>query len=125
MKPKSKITQSMFLSAAALVAMLSATVSPASAISRIETTKNNCSDIRAALIHEGEAILRHTSKRGLPIYDRYVSSSLMCESPSIGVWASVPARDTNSCRVIRCDPTAADYDEDSLFKTRPLLRLRP
>jgi hypothetical protein len=123
MRQKTKINQSMFLSAAALVAMLSGTAGPANAISRIETTKNDCSSIRATLIREGAAILRHTSKRGLPIYDRYVSSSLMCESPAVGVWASVPARDTNSCRVIRCDPNAAD-DDDSLFKFRPLLRLK-
>ena len=125
MRQETNLTRSMFLSAAALVAMLSATIAPASAISRIETTKNNCSDIRATLIHEGEAILRHTSKRGLPIYDRYVSSSLMCSNPAFGVWASVPARDTNSCRVIRCDPNAADFDDDGMFNFRPLLRLRP
>jgi hypothetical protein len=109
--------------AAVLAATLAAAASPAHAISRIETTKNNCSTIRATLIREGAAILRYTSKRGLPIYDRYVSSSLMCESPSVGVWARVPARDTNACRVIRCDSHAAD-DDDGLLNFRPLLQLR-
>jgi hypothetical protein len=108
--------------AAALAAILTVGTAPAQAISRVETTKTDCSAIRATLIREGAAILRYTSKRGLPIYDRYVSSSLMCESPSIGVWARVPARDTNSCRVIRCDPHAAD-DDDGLLNFRPLLRL--
>ena len=108
--------------AAALAALFAVGTAPAQAISRIETTKTDCSTIRATLIREGAAILRYTSKRGLPIYDRYVSSSLMCESPSIGVWARVPARDTNSCRVIRCDPHAAD-DDDGLLNFRPLLRL--
>ncbi|MGJ8570377.1 MAG: hypothetical protein ACSHXI_06725 [Hoeflea sp.] len=122
MRQKSNITQSMFLSTAVLAVTLSGTIGPASAISRVETTKHECRAIRATLIREGAAILRHTSKRGLPIYDRYVSSSLMCERPAIGVWAGVPARDTNSCRVIRCDPNAAD-DEDRLFNFRPILRI--
>lgn len=108
--------------AAVVAATLAVGTAPAQAISRVETTKTDCSVIRATLIREGAAILRYTSKRGLPIYDRYVSSSLMCESPSIGVWARVPARDTNSCRVIRCDPHAAD-DDDGLLNFRPLLRL--
>ena len=76
------------ISAAAIVAVaVAASAAPANAISRIETTKHDCSTIRAALIREGEAILRHTSKRGLPIYDRYVSTSRLCKRPSVGVWA--------------------------------------
>ena len=106
--------------AAILGAVLAATSAPAHAISRIETTKTQCSAIRGALVREGEAILRHTSEKGLPIYDRYVSSSLMCPGNSVGVWASVPARDTNSCRVIACDANASD---DDLFRVRPLLRI--
>jgi len=112
-----------FPAAVVFAAALAATTGPANAISRIETMKNDCSTIRGTLIREGAAILRYTSKRGLPIYDRYVSSSLLCESPSVGVWARVPARDTNSCRVIRCDPHAGD-DEDGLLNFRPLLRLK-
>lgn len=119
-----KTIRRMLPAALVMAATLSGTASPAHAISRIETTKTECSAIRATLIREGAAILRYTSKRGLPIYDRYVSSSLMCESPSVGVWARVPARDTNSCRVIRCDPHAAD-DDDGLLNFRPLLQLKP
>lgn len=100
-----------------------ATTTPASAISRVETTRTDCAAIRATLIKEGAAILRYTSKNGLPIYDRYVSSSLMCQSPEIGVWASVPARDTSSCRVIACDANASD--DDDLVRFRPLLRITP
>ena len=114
----------MLPAAVVVAATLAAVASPAHAISRIETTKTDCSVIRATLIREGAAILRYTSKRGLPIYDRYVGSSLLCESPSVGVWARVPARDTNSCRVIRCDPHAAD-DDDLLLNFHPLLQLKP
>ena len=105
---------------AALV--LGALTTNTNAINRTETTRTDCGAIRATLIQEGAAILRHTSERGLPIYDRYVSSSLMCESPSVGVWARVPARDTKSCRVIRCDPHAADHN-DGLLNFRPMLRI--
>ena len=107
-----------------LAATLASGIGAAHAISRIETTRTDCSAIRSALVREGAAILRYTSRRGLPIYDRYVSSSLMCEGPSIGVWASVPARDTNSCRVIRCDPNASDDDDGLLRGFRPLLQIR-
>jgi len=108
---------------ATLVAVLAATAGPAGAITRVETTKHDCSAIRATLIREGAAILRYTSKRGLPLYDRYVSSSLMCESPSVGAWARVPARDTKSRRVIRCDPHGAD-DDGGLLNFAPLLQIK-
>lgn len=108
-------------SAAVLAAGVIAGMAPASAISRIETTGTDCSAIRSTLVREGAAILRHTSKKGLPIYDRYVSSSLQCPGNSVGVWASVPARDTKSCRVIACDPNAS-FDDD-FFRSRPLLRI--
>lgn len=124
MRETFKPIRNMLPAAVIVAATLAAAAGPAHAISRIETTKTDCSTIRATLIREGAAILKYTSKRGLPIYDRYVSSSLLCESPSVGVWARVPARDTNSCRVIRCDPHAAD-DDDVLLNFRPLLRLKP
>lgn len=108
---------------ATLVAVLAATAGPAGAITRVETTQHDCSAIRATLIREGAAILRYTSKRGLPLYDRYVSSSLMCESPAVGAWARVPARDTKSCRVIRCDPHGAD-DDGGLLNFAPLLQIK-
>lgn len=123
MTVKSKSIRNALSIAAVLAATLGASAGSAHAISRVETMKNDCSAIRATLIREGAAILRYTSKRGLPLYDRYVSSSLMCESPSVGVWARVPARDTKSCRVIRCDPHAGN-DDDGLLNFRPLLRLK-
>tara|TARA_R110002050_G_scaffold150519_4_gene277295 strand:+ start:7807 stop:8172 length:366 start_codon:yes stop_codon:yes gene_type:complete len=105
---------------ALVVVTLAAASGPANAISRIETIKTDCNAIRAALVREGAVILRHTSRQGLPIYDRYVGSSLMCPGNSIGVWASVPARDTNACRVIACDANASD---DDMIRNRPLLRI--
>lgn len=97
-------------------------VFPATAISRVETTKTDCAAIRGVLVREGAAILRYTSKKGLPIYDRYVSSSLSCPSFEVGVWASVPARDTKACRVIACRADTHDSD-DGFFNSRPLLRI--
>ena len=119
--PKRQIARGMLSVAALAGAVLAATGGPASAISRIETRKTDCSALRAVLVREGAAILRHTSPKGLPIYDRYVSSSLLCPGNSIGVWASVPARDTKSCRVIACDANASD--DDDLIRFRPLLRI--
>jgi len=119
---KAETTTRMISIAAVAVAAMGAATMNANAISRIETTKTDCQDIRGALIAEGAAILRHTSKNGLPIYDRYVSSSLMCRRSEVGVWASVPARDTKTCRVIACDPNIGD-DDDDLTRFRPLLRI--
>jgi len=124
MTRKSQSIRKMLPIAAVLAVTMAAAVSSANAISRVQTAKNDCSAIRATLIREGAAILRYTSKRGLPLYDRYVSSSLLCESPSVGVWASVPARDTKSCRVIRCDPHGRDDDDGGILNFRPLLQLR-
>ncbi|WP_420409045.1 hypothetical protein [Hoeflea sp.] len=107
--------------AALLAGGIITAAAPASAISRIETTRTDCSAIRATLVREGAAILRHTSKKGLPIYDRYVSSSLQCPGNSVGVWASVPARDTRSCRIIACDANRS-FDDD-LIRSRPILRI--
>ncbi|MCY0146506.1 hypothetical protein OEG84_01915 [Hoeflea sp. G2-23] len=104
-----------------LAVFVAMAVTPANAINRIETTQTDCADIRATLIDEGAAILRYTSKKGLPIYDRYVSNSRMCQNYEVGVWVSLPARDTNACRVIACQ--ADPNDNDDMTRFRPLLQI--
>jgi hypothetical protein len=97
---------------------------PVSAIERINTEKLPCAVIQQKLIEDGAAILRHTSPRGVPLYDRYVSDSRMCEHRKIGQWARVPAKDTPRCRVIACKA----YEPDDVFPHSPFigpwLRLR-
>jgi hypothetical protein len=119
---RSRRGNTVLLAGAFLLAAIAVAPAPASAISRVETTRTDCADIRGILVREGAAILRYTSKKGLPIYDRYVSSSRLCPGHEVGVWASVPARDTKSCRVIACDGTHID-DYDDFPRFRPQLRI--
>jgi hypothetical protein len=86
---------------------------PASAIERVNTNKISCAKVQTKLIQNGAAILRYPSKRNpsLTLYDRYVGDSRYCQSNEIGKWASVPAKDTRSCRVIACEK----YEPSDLF----------
>jgi hypothetical protein len=99
---------------------------PASAIERVNTNKISCAKVQTRLIQNGAAILRYPSKRkaGLTLYDRYVGDSRFCPSNEIGKWASVPAKDTGTCRVIACER----YEPNDLFpferRFRPFLRIR-
>lgn len=78
---------------------------PAKAATRVETMNNSCASVQRTLIQNGAAILRYPSKRNpsLTLYDRYVGDSRFCASNERGVWVSVPAKDTQSCRVIACE----------------------
>ena len=86
---------------------------PASAIERVNTNKFSCAMVQTKLIQNGAAILRYPSKRNpsLTLYDRYVGDSRYCPLDEIGKWASVPAKDTRSCRVIACER----YEPNDLF----------
>ena len=78
---------------------------PAQAIERFNTNKLSCTKVQTKLIQNGAAILRYPSQRNpsLTLYDRYVGDSRYCPIEEIGKWASVPAKDTRSCRVIACE----------------------
>lgn len=90
----------------------------ASAIMRIETRSQSCAAIKQALNREGAAILRYKSKNntGITLYDRYVSNRASCTFGEVTQRATVPARDTPSCPVLKC--YRPDYEDD-------LLRIRP
>ncbi len=86
---------------------------PANAIERVNTSRLSCASVQTKLIQNGAAILRYPSKRNpsLTLYDRYIGDSRYCPSNEIGKWASVPAKDTRSCRVIACER----YEPSDLF----------
>jgi hypothetical protein len=90
------------------------------AAERINTNKTNCAAIQSVLVDDGAAILRYPSNRvgGLVLYDRYVGNSRYCGAGKIGVWANVPAKDDNRCRVIACQA----FDRDDLFPRGPFLQ---
>lgn len=93
---------------------------PANAIERVNTNRTTCAAIQSILVGDGAAVLRYDSKRkpGITLYDRYVGDSRFCASNEIGKWASVPAKDTATCRVIACEK----FDPRDFFPFKPLRR---
>ncbi len=85
----------------ASLAIVMATTS-SQAISRYNIGGKSCGEVQSIIAREGAAILRYTSKRGLPLYDRYVAASRYCVSSEYAVLVTVPTRDNKSCRVYRC-----------------------
>lgn len=86
------------------IGILGLAVSEASAISRYQTMRMGCDDVRGVLRHEGAAILRWQSKRtpGLPLYGRYVSDSRFCSLGEVTEYATVPTADDRTCPVRKC-----------------------
>ena len=97
-----------------LVVLLGAFALPAQAIERVNTSKLSCATVQTKLVQNGAAILRYPSKRNpsLTLYDRYVGDSRYCGLDEIGKWASVPAKDARSCRVIACQK----YEPNDFFR---------
>jgi len=87
-----------------LAACLSLPAADAEAISRYTSTSMTCSKVRAIIDREGAAIMQHRSPRtGLPLYDRYVKNRLFCPGGQTTDRTSIPASDTPSCPVYRCE----------------------
>lgn len=76
----------------------------AQAITRYDTQDLTCNRVQALVRREGEAILRFTSPRGLPLYDRYVAHAGFCEDGQYAQTGWVPSIDQPSCPVLRCLP---------------------
>ncbi len=87
------------------LAAFAASASTAHAISRHDTKQLSCSRIQAILNTEGTAILRHPSPRNprLILYDTYVARGGYCQTGGYGSSATVPASDTKTCQVYRCN----------------------
>ena len=87
-----------------LAACLSLPAADAQAISRYTSTSMTCSKIQATIDRDGAAIMKYRSPRtGLPLYDRYVKNRLFCPNGQTTDRAYVPASDTPSCPVYRCE----------------------
>lgn len=93
---------------AILLAIIAA--SPASAISRYNTTGMSCASVQDAISREGAAILRYPSTRvrNMTLYDRYVRSATQCDIGEYAARSSVPTRDAQNCPVYRCEPRSDD-----------------
>jgi hypothetical protein len=74
---------------------------PSAAAPVYTITGMQCSQVQAAIQAEGSVILRWRSKRGMTLYDRYVSDRRFCRPGEIVSFASVPAGD-QACTVKKC-----------------------
>lgn len=74
----------------------------ASAVSRYQTMSMNCARVQAAVQSDGAAILHYPGVGGFDRFDRYVRDKTFCSSSQRAQASSVPAADTQSCRVNRC-----------------------
>lgn len=74
------------------------------AIKRVETVTLSCDTIQSIIAQEGAVILRYPSTRvkNYTLYDRYVADDRFCDIRETVERRSVPARDTNRCRVLIC-----------------------
>lgn len=88
-----------------ILAVLALSATAAHAISRYDTKRLSCSRIQAILKSEGTAILRYPSPRNssITLYDTYVARGGYCPTGGYSSSATVPASDTNACRVYRCN----------------------
>lgn len=77
--------------------------SPSFAISRLSPLSMTCSQARATVHTQGAVIFKWTSPRGLPLYDRYVRNSHLCQPHEYAEWTSIPTRDNRSCQVLDCE----------------------
>ncbi len=74
----------------------------AQAINRYTSTSMSCSGIAAAINRDGAAIMRHTSKSGALLYDRYVKNRNFCQPDETTQRAYIPSSDLPACPVNRC-----------------------
>jgi hypothetical protein len=84
--------------------------SQAHAISRYQSMRMSCDEVRSVIRDEGAVILRWTSTRvsKLPRYDRFVSDSRFCSVNEVAAFASVPTQDDRACTVKKCEMVEPD-----------------
>ena len=74
------------------------------AATRYDVQAMSCEHAQSVVNSQGAAILRYSSPRGLPLYDRYVAGAGFCNSGEYARSAWVPTSDTASCPVLICEP---------------------
>jgi hypothetical protein len=89
---------------------VSAMTTPALAINRYNSMSYTCSQARALVGRERAVILRYTGRNNLPIYDRFVSDSALCDTGFYADRTYIPTKDSNSCPVSNCVPSSNDDD---------------
>lgn len=80
-----------------------ANAASARSISHYSTATMSCADIQSRIHDEGAVVLRYPSNNpAAPRYGRYVDSRHYCTTDEVATPTSLPAADTQSCRVMVC-----------------------
>ena len=85
-------------------AILASTVLPSEAITRLRADQNSCATVQAAIQQQGAVIVQYPSMRSpdVLLFDRYVANRSYCQLGQGAKFTSIPAADTQSCRVHEC-----------------------
>jgi hypothetical protein len=93
---------------------LTLVVSDAYAISRYNSARMSCGEVKAAIHRDGAAIVRYRSARtGVQLYGRYVRDGLFCATSELPEIVYITAADTRLCLVWECK--YYDPDDDLLL----------
>lgn len=90
------------------IALLLAT--EAQAISRFSSNRMSCAQVQQRIVSSGAAIISYTSRRGNPLYDRFVRNAQFCQGGEVTEYAYITAADTKSCPVLRCQEYEPPFD---------------
>lgn len=90
------------------IALLAAT--EAQAISRFSSDRMSCASVQQRIVSNGAAIVSYTSRRGNPLYDRFVRNAQFCQLGQVTEYAYITAVDTKSCPVLRCEEYEPPFD---------------
>ena len=95
---------------ALLPLLLSLLAADALAISRYDSTRMSCAQVRGTIQSEGAAIMRWRSARvaNLPLYGRYVRDGSYCGYAEYADTVYIPTADRRSCPVYECKQIEPD-----------------
>jgi hypothetical protein len=84
---------------------------------RVNALEHSCRSLQRIVEENGAAIIRYPSrnKPGLTLYDRYISNVTSCGNRQMVETMSIPAVDTQRCRVRHCVPSDCDPGEPFCF----------
>jgi hypothetical protein len=84
---------------------------------RVNALQHSCESLQRIVEENGAAIIRYPSrnKPGLTLYDRYISRANSCDNRQMAQTMSIPAADTQSCRMLHCVPADCDAGDPFCF----------
>jgi hypothetical protein len=75
----------------------------AHAEARFSSNRMSCDRVQQRIVNNGAAVVSYTSKRGNPLYDRFVADMGSCPGGQVTELVYIRASDTQACPVLRCE----------------------